>query len=104
MIELIKKAMFTGLGVASLTREKIEDISREFVEKGKLSELEGKKLVDELLEISEKSKSEIKNQVEEHVTAALSTMKIATGKEIDELKQEIIALKQAIEENKVEKE
>ncbi len=93
MIELVKKAMLTGLGVASLTKEKIEEIAQDFVEKGKLSEQEGKKLVDELMAKSEESKEDIKKQVDEMVAKALSKMEIATKDDIAALRAEIIALK-----------
>lgn len=100
MIELIKKAMFTGIGVATLTREKVEDISREFIEKGKLSELEGKKLVDDLMTQSEKAKNDMKEQVEGYVKTALSKMDLASNSELEELKKEIVELKEALESKK----
>ncbi len=34
MIDLIKKAVLTGMGVASLTKEKIDEFSRELIDKG----------------------------------------------------------------------
>ncbi len=35
MIELVKKTLLTGVGVAALTKEKIEEVARDFVEKEK---------------------------------------------------------------------
>jgi polyhydroxyalkanoate synthesis regulator phasin len=97
MIDLIKKAMFTGIGVATLTRDKIEEISREFIEKGKLSESEGKKLVDDLMTKSEKAKNDAKDQVEGYVKMALNKMDLASSSELDELKKEIAELKKILE-------
>lgn len=102
MIDLIKKAMFTGIGVASLTKEKIEDVAQEFIDKGKLSETEGKKLVDELMVKSEESKEDVKKQVEELVNSTLANMNIAKASDIEELKAEIQALKVQLSENKQE--
>ena len=48
MIELFKKTFYTGLGVLALTKEKIEELGDELVEKGKLSESDVKKFVDDL--------------------------------------------------------
>lgn len=93
MIELIKKAMLTGLGVASLTKEKVEEVANDFIEKGKLSEQEGKKLVDELMAKSEESKEDIKKQVDELVGKALAKMEIATKEDIASLRKEILAMK-----------
>ncbi len=102
MIELIKKTLFTSVGLATLTREKVEDISREFVEKGKLSEQEGRKMVDDLLKQSETSKNEMKVQVENYVKAALQKIDIASSSELEELKKEIQALKATLEKSKEE--
>ncbi len=93
MIELIKKAMLTGLGVASLTKEKVEEVANDFIEKGKMTEQEGKKLVDELMARSEESKEDIKKQVDELVGKAIDKMDIATKDDIAALRAEILALK-----------
>ncbi len=96
MIDLIKKAMFTGIGVATLTKEKVEEVSRDFVEKGKLSEIEGRKLVEELISHSEASKKDLELLVEENVKAVLKKMNIATSSEIEELKNDLKELKSAL--------
>ena len=95
MIELIKKAMFTGLGVASLTREKIEEIGRDFIEKGKLSQQEGEKLMDELLAKADESKQGIKKQIEERVDDILKKMNLVKASELEELKRQIKELQEA---------
>ena len=97
MIDLIKKAMFTGIGIASLTKDKVEEIAKEFVEKGKISEQEGKKLVDELLTRSDESKEAIRQQVDERIQLAFQKMNIARSSEIEELKQQIRELHAALE-------
>lgn len=96
MIDLVKKAMFTGLGVMSLTKEKVEEIADEFVEKGKLSEQEGQKFVKDMVERSEASKEEIKKQIEIAVQATLAKMDIATKSDMEEMKNELAALKEAL--------
>lgn len=94
MIELIKKAMLTGLGAASLTKEKIEGIGRDFIEQGKLSQQEGEKLVEELLAKAEESKQGIKKQVKERVEEILKKMDLARMSDLDELKRQIRELQE----------
>ena len=89
MIELVKKAMFTGVGALSLTKEKVEEIVGEFVKKGNLSEQEGERLVEEMLNRSEESKKELKQQVDNAVHAALAKLDIATKSDIAELKTQL---------------
>jgi polyhydroxyalkanoate synthesis regulator phasin len=98
MIDLLKKVMFTGLGVASLTKDTLEELVQDFVNKGKLSEQEGKKFVDELLVRSNESKEAIRAQIDERVQFALQKMNIARSSEIDELKAQIQELRKAFDE------
>ena len=97
MFDLIKKAMFTGIGMAALTKEKIEEIAADFIQKGNLSENEGRKLVDELMKKSEESQEEIKKQLDALVHAALEKMQLARMSQIDELSQALQILKEKIE-------
>lgn len=93
MIDLVKRAMFTGIGVMSLTKDKVEEVAQEFVEKGKLSQQEGEKLVGEILKRSEESKQELKNQVEERVNDLLGKVDFATKSDLAALRAEISELK-----------
>ena len=64
MIELVKKALLTGVGVAALSKEKIEDLAKDIVEKGKMTEQEGKKLVEQLLSSSEDARQDLQKQID----------------------------------------
>ncbi len=97
MFDLIKKAMFTGIGIAALTKEKIEEIATDFIQKGNLTENEGRKLVDELIKKSEESQEEIKKQLEALVHTTLEKMQVARMGQIDEISQALQILKEKIE-------
>jgi len=97
MIELIKKAVLTGIGVASLTKEKMEEISKEFVEKGKLSEEEGEKLVADMLKRAEDSRKSLEKQTEKIVDTTLGKMQLVRASDISELKTEIEGLRKDVE-------
>ncbi len=97
MIELIKKAMFTGIGVASLTKEKVETVAKEFVDKAGLSEDEGKKFVKDILVKSAESKEDVRKQIEEIVNSTLEKMNLAKDTDVQELKNEIAKLRAEIE-------
>ena len=53
MVDLIKKAIYTGVGLAVLTKERAEELVKELSQQAKLSEQEGKELFDGLLKQSE---------------------------------------------------
>ena len=98
MIDLIKKAMFTGAGIVSLTKDKVEELARDFIEKGKLSEQEGKKFVEELLERTKESKEALRQQIDERIQLALQKANIARGSEIEDLKVQIRELRAALDQ------
>ena len=97
MIDLLKKTFLTGVGVAALTKEKIEELAKDFVEKGKITEQEGRALVDDLVTRSDESRLEFQKQIEEKVQAVLAKMNLAKQSEVDGLKEEIGELRKALE-------
>jgi polyhydroxyalkanoate synthesis regulator phasin len=104
MIDLLKKTILTGLGVASLTRDKIEQLGRELSDKGKMTEQEGEKFVEEMLKLAEESRASLQKQTEKVVESALARMHLARAADMDELKQEIAALRAEIEAMQTRKE
>jgi len=94
MIDLIKKTLLTGVGVAALTKEKIEEVAKDFVEKGKMTEQEGRALVDDLVTRSEESRLVFQKQVESLVQGILGKMDLAKKSEVEALKLEIEKLRE----------
>ena len=96
MQDFLRKVFNLGLGIFSVTKEKIEEIVKELVRKGEVSQEEGKKLVDELLEKGEKTKKELEAQIEKIVKGIIERLDLATRKELNELKSEIEQLKEKL--------
>lgn len=96
MIDVIKKAVLTGIGIASLTKDKIEDLAKDLIDKGKMSEQEGEKLVQEMLSRAEESRQTVKNQTEILVQNTIDKMHLARMEDIDLLKKEIETLRAEI--------
>ncbi len=96
MIDLIKKAVLTGVGIASLTKDKIEDLANELVDKGKMSEQEGEKLVQEMLSRADESRESMKSQTENLVKKTIAKMQLARIEDIEVLKAEIEKLREEI--------
>lgn len=98
MIDLVKKVLLTGVGVAALSKEKIEELGKDLAEKGKMTEKEGKALVDQLLQSSDEASQDLQKQIEAKVQTVLERMDLAKKSELDALKLEIEALKEAAEQ------
>ncbi|HCX73030.1 MAG TPA: hypothetical protein DHM37_04860 [Candidatus Cloacimonas sp.] len=89
MFDLLKKTMLTGIGIASMTKEKIEELGKKISEENKLTEKEGKRMVDDLLKQSEKAKEDLENQVQKLVKNALGKLDIPTREDLNRLEKRI---------------
>ena len=59
MIDIIKKTLLAGVGLAAMTKDKVEELADELTEEGELSEKEAKELLDDLLKRSKRAKKDI---------------------------------------------
>jgi len=96
VIDLIKKTMMAGIGLALKTRDEVEDLVKDLVKKGSMNEQEGKKFLDELLSRYDEAKVKMEERVEKMVKDFLKKADVVTGDELKALKKEIRELKKAI--------
>lgn len=89
MFDFIKKAVFIGAGLASMTAEKIEEAVKEIVNKGDLTEKQGRELLQDLKKRSTKARKELGERIDKIVQDALSKLNMPTRAEIEELKARI---------------
>ena len=96
MLEIVKKAMMTGIGMALLAKDEMEDLAREVAEKGKMTEQDGKKFINELHKRYEEVQGKLEERVETTVRDILRKMDVVTGEDLKALKKEIRELKKVI--------
>jgi polyhydroxyalkanoate synthesis regulator phasin len=89
MVDLIKKAIYTGLGLAVLTKEKAEELVKDLAEQAKLSAHEGQDLVDSLMKQSDQARQDFQSKVDEAVLAVVNRLNLATKDEVASLKAKI---------------
>src|SRR6516225_9169772 len=89
MVDLIKKAIYTGLGLAMLTKEKAEELVKDLAAQAKLSEHEGKDLVDSMLKQSEQARHDFQAKVDEAVLAVVNRLNLATKDEVARLEAKV---------------
>jgi polyhydroxyalkanoate synthesis regulator phasin len=94
MFELIKQTMLTGIGFAVVTKDKVEQLAKEYIEKGQMTEKEAKEMVDEFLKKSEQARKDFETRLEEMVQKALKKMNIATRDDIAGLEERIKRMEQ----------
>lgn len=96
MIDVLKKTVLTGIGLATLGAEKIEEYAKKIAEDSKLAESEGKKFVDELLRDSEIARKNLEAKINELITTALDRMDLTSKKEVEELKKKLADLEEQL--------
>lgn len=89
MFDLLKKTILTGIGIASMTKDKIEKLGKKISEESKLSTEEGKKFVNDLLKQSEKARENLEAQVQKLVKNALGKLDIPTHEDLNRLEKRI---------------
>ena len=85
MLDSIHKMFLAGVGLAAMTKDKIDEHIKELVEKGKLTEKEGHEMADDVLKKSEQARKDLQKQVEEYVQKILDKLQIPSKEEVEEL-------------------
>ena len=98
MLDLFKKSMLTGVGLASKTWDEVEALGKELEEKGKMPREEAKKFITDLQKRYEETQAKLEARVEKSVRDFLKRADIVTGEDLKALKKEIRELKALISE------
>jgi len=85
MLDSIHKMFLAGVGLAAMTKDKIDEHIKELVERGKLTEKEGREIADDMLKKSKQAKEDLEKQVEKLVQQTLQTLQIASKEDVEKL-------------------
>jgi len=77
MNPMISKALLSGLGLASLTKDAIQKTAEDLIKKSDLSEEEGKKIVKVLHQRSAKAQKTMEKSVETALNKLLKSLHLA---------------------------
>ena len=89
MFEMIKKSLLASLGAAVVTKEKVENATRSWVDEGKISREEAERLANELVESGQHQWDEIQGKITDTVRKGLDTFDIGSKREFRELKERV---------------
>jgi len=98
MLNIIKKSMLTGIGLALIAKDEVEDLARELVNKGKMTENEGTKFLEDLQKRYDETQTKLEEKVQKAVKDFMKKADVVTSDELKGLKKEIRELKKAISE------
>jgi len=97
MSDMFKKMGLFGIGIISLTQEKIEEFSQEMIKKGEMSKEEGKKFVKEVLSEKEKQLKDIEEKINERVKENIKKSGVVMKSDISALERKIEKLEKTIQ-------
>ncbi len=97
-VKLIKKSMMLGLGVLTLTRDKIVQTVNSLVEEGDVTEEEAPSIIDKLVSRGEEEREELRKMVRDELAKRRVHTPLASHKDIEALSQKIDDLAARIDE------
>lgn len=100
MSDILRKMGLFGIGVISLTQEKLEEFTQEMIKKGEMSKEEGKKFVKEVLSEREKQLEDIEDKITKKVKETVEKSGIVMKSDIKTLEKKIEALEKAVKSRK----
>ena len=100
MPDLIKKTLLAGVGLALKTWDEVEDLAKELVDKGKMTEKDGSKFLKDLQKRYEETQKKLEVRVEKTVKDFLKKANVVTSDELKAVKKEVRELKKMISSEK----
>ena len=98
MLDIIKKSIYLGLGAATLTKEKIESLVDELIEKGQLTKDDKPKAVQDILDKIENEEKEIQKKIDDTVKETMNKIGIVAKSDYDTLIKRVEELEKKITE------
>lgn len=96
MIDLMKKTLLTGVGLAALTADKVEELAREFVKSAQLSSEKGQEFIKEVTQRAEKARTDLEATVRRVVNDSLRKTDLATHDDVSRLEARIAELERKL--------
>ncbi|GAA3925150.1 hypothetical protein [Hymenobacter algoricola] len=89
MEDLFKKFINAGVGFASLTSDRVQGAIDSLVKESKLSEQEGKKIMDDLKKNSETKRKELEKQFSGIASKLMKSVGVASNSDVEDLKRSV---------------
>jgi len=89
MVDLLRKTVLTGIGLAYMTKDKIEEMAKKISAESNLTEEEGRKLAKDLLNQSEEAKRNLETRIDKVVKSALGKLDIPSRQDLQKLESRV---------------
>ena len=98
--ELFKKFVYTGVGLVSLTKERLQKTIDELIKEDKITDKDGEKIVTDFFKNTESKKKELEDQLKNVVDNAVAKFKFANSSSLEELTNRVKVLEQLLKNEK----
>ena len=102
LFESVRKVMLAGVGAVALTVDAIEDLVEKLVERGELTEEEGRKLINDVWSRHKKDAKKAEEEVNKRVDELMARFDIPTKAEFEDLSTQISEVSKKVDELKKE--
>lgn len=92
METMLKKVLYTGVGVVATTTERVQKALDELIEKGKSAQEEGKEVVEDVSEHTEEKKESYEERLRRVVDNALAKFNLPAGKDYKKMEKRVKSL------------
>ena len=92
MEDLFKKFVYTCVGLVASTVEKMQKSVEKLVDEDKISQEEGKKIIDDLVKNTEAKREEFEGKLKTVVEEVLTKMNLATQSQVKDLTDRLAAV------------
>jgi polyhydroxyalkanoate synthesis regulator phasin len=96
MKELLHKAWMFGVGMFDFTKEKVEALVADMVQRGEISQAESPEAVKELLAKVQETQQALWVKVRELTQSAVDEINVAKASELEALEKRVAALEEAL--------
>ncbi len=94
--DLLKKILYQGVGMAAGAKERVEKAVKELIGEKKITNDEGKKIVDEFSSNLDNKAKDLETKIRSAINEALLKVRPATKSEVEELKKRIEDLEKRV--------
>lgn len=98
MYESVRNLLLAGLGAAVLTKEKVLEATRQFVEQGRMSATEAERMAEDVVEESRRQAKGLGERVEAGARRAVEALDLVNRREFDQLTQRLAQLERTVAE------
>ncbi len=96
MKDLLHKAWLFGMGLFDFTKEKVEGVVQEMVQRGEITQAESPEAVKELLAKVQETQKALWEKVKEFTKTAVDEINVAKASELEALEKRVAALEEAL--------